>query len=253
MKGERALEKPSDRRVVISVGVGKRYEPYVRRLHRTVDQFWSGPTMFYDGRYPEGSPTHEEVNYGFKAYAVREAVARGYTCLLYCDSCVVARSPLEPLFDHIQKVGYVLIGDSHRVRDWTSDAALRWTGFRRSDIPPDRTSAAGGFVGMDLLHSTGKLLCDSWLDAVEKKLTGVLWANGPIGDRASSCSFHTGEFIAEDPTVQGHMGDEAILGLLMLKYGLRAEHGSNPWCSQFENGVFLSTGYDDGKYGALDR
>jgi hypothetical protein len=242
-------------RIVISVGIGgsgDRYEKYLRRLKRTVEDNWSGSTLFYEGVYPAGSPTHEEINYGFKAYALQEAVRQGYTCLLWSDACVIARAPLEPLFNHIEKEGYVLIGDSHRVRDWTSDKILAWAGIDRTTIPDTALCVAGGFVGIDITHPMGKLIYDRWIDAVEKRLTSVLWSNDPIGDRCRSVSFHTGEFISEDPTVQGSMSDEAVLGTLAFKHVLVTQPGDNPWCSQHWNGVFQSTGYDGGEYGALE-
>lgn len=237
--------------VIISVGVRERYEPYVRRLRRTVAENWDGSTLFYVGEYPPGSPSHEDVNYAFKAYAIREAVRRGYTRYLYSDACVVARAPVAPLFEHLREVGVILIGDSHKVRDWTSDAVLDFAGLRREDIPPDRDSAAGGFVGIDLDHPLGREVHDRWLEAVDRNLTKVLWANGPVGNRASSCSHHTGEFISADPTVQGSMGDEAVLGALAWKLGIPVQPGRNPWCSQYWDGVFQSTGYDGGEHGRL--
>lgn len=241
----------TDRRVIISVGIGERYEPYVRRLHRTVDQFWTGPTLFYEGIYPTGSPTHQESNYAFKAHAIREAIARGHTCLLYSDSCVTALANVWPIFDHIEKEGYLLIGDGHRLREWSSDMILHWAGLKREEIPPETTSAAGGFVGMDLEHPTGKMLYEAWTDAVEKKLTAVLWAEDPDGTRASSIAKGSNEFISSDPSVRGSMGDEAVLGALAYKHGLVAQEICNPWCAMSGESIFRATGYDAGEHGDL--
>lgn len=240
-----------DPRIIISVGVGERYEPYVRRLHRTVDQFWTGPTLFYESALPPGSPTHYEANYAFKVYALREAIASGHTLLLYSDVSVVAIQPIWPIFDYIRDNGYLLIGDGHTVREWSSDAVLDWAGLKREDIPPEATTASGGFIGINTEHPMGKLLYNSWFDAVQKKLSNVLWTKEPDATRASSIALHTNEFISSDPTVRGSMGDEAVLGALMLKYGFKTQEARNPWCSMHGNSVFLSTGYDTGEHGAL--
>lgn len=242
-------------RAIVCVGVGgndhARYEQYARRLLRTVKENWAGETMFWIGRYPEGSPSHAESSYAFKTFAMRAAAAREHTTILWMDTTVIARAPIEPLFDYIERVGYVLIGDSHLVRDWVSDAVLEWAGVTRADVPETAKLVSGSFVGLDLRSGTGRLLFEKWTDAVDKKLNKVLWANDPPNGRCRSVSFHTGEFISEDPAVQGSMGDEAILGALAWKYGLTVQEGNNTWCSDAWNGVFQSTGYDGGKFGEL--
>lgn len=232
--------------VFVSVGVGERYEPYVRRLRESVAKNWSGPTLFYEGVWPPGSPTHHQVNYAFKAYAIKEAIRRGYTCLVYSDACVVAQKPMDPLFDHVIQDGYLLIADKHRLRTWASDAILDWIDTDRADVPESAESAAGGFIGMDLLHPVGNKLYTLWQAAFDRGLSKVLWADGRrTSERASSVMADTGEFISSDPDVKGSMGDEAVLGAIMLKHGYIGQPGNNPWCSMHKDaGICLSTGYD---------
>lgn len=244
----------SDPRVVVGVGVGDRDVAYLRRLRQTVGRFWSGPAVFFDGQFPPG--TTEPMQAGARqrvgvrgpnTYALRAAVAAGYRRLAYVDAPFVVQAPVDPFFNHLEQVGYVLLGGDIPLRDWVSDAALAWAGLRREDLLPAARTVDSSFAGLDIDHPRGAFLFDRWCEAVERGLTRTLWSNDLALDRQNARSAHTGELVAADPTVQGHMGDDAVLGALVLKHDLHVEPvADGPWCSAGPSSIFRATGYDDG-------
>jgi hypothetical protein len=118
--------------IVLSVGVGKWYPQGIARLDRSLDlQWWDGHVMAHwrklassQNDLPPGSPSHEAVPYSFKAWALVWARAAGYESALWMDSSAWAVQPINPIFDRIDRDGYIFWRDGNSLGRWCSDAAL---------------------------------------------------------------------------------------------------------------------------------
>lgn len=246
-------------RVLVSAGIdtpgrpgahAATYAPYLRRLLRTLAPYQGFDALpFFE--YPEGSPDHDTVNYAFKLYGMKEAVRRGYTTLLWSDACVLCLRDPTPVFAEIEAKGYLLVTDGHRLREWASDAMLAWARIPNRDALGETTIAAGGFVGLDLNHVLGRALWTEWWDAYSRQMTSTYWREHakPEFSAKSVAMWRNDLLLSERADVLGHLGEEAMWGALAVKYGLQRNTG--PWCTQSDGGFFRSTGYDDGKLGAL--
>lgn len=238
------------KRVFCTAGIGGRYTKYAERLVRSVKAQWDGPVLdFYD--LPPGSPRHDDKPYAFKLYALKEAVRQGFTTLLWSDACVLCQADPTPIFQAIEQDGYMLVTDGRLLRQYCSDACLAWAGITDRDGLGATTQAAGGFVGLDLLHPLGRTLWSEWWDAYANGHTGVYWREHqkPENRLKSVAMYSEHIHLSDRPDVLGHFGEESIWGCLTVKYGLR--HLGNRYCTQSEDGVFRSTGYDSGRLGAL--
>lgn len=61
--------------------------------------------------------------YAFKSYAMRDAQGRGFTSILWCDSCIVPQKPLEPIWQRIESNGVWICRNGWNNAEWTADSA----------------------------------------------------------------------------------------------------------------------------------
>ena len=149
------LEIVNNPRVLVAVGsglrpdVGKPHEesilrtPFSTKLDRLVEAFKKhspgDDVIPYRDELPPRCPPHLEVPYAFKAYAIEEAIRRGYRYILWVDSSVIPILPLQPMWDLVVEQGYwIPKNQGWNCGQWTCDSALELLGITREeafDIP----------------------------------------------------------------------------------------------------------------------
>ncbi len=99
--------------------------------------------------YPPGSPTHEHIPYGFKIFAFLDAIKRGYTSILWCDSSGWLTDNPSPIFDLIDKDGYFILKNTGQYNNWwCSDKQLAAFGYTRIQARTQQ-HAIGGLIGFN--------------------------------------------------------------------------------------------------------
>ena len=198
-----------------------RYVPLQERLVKSLaDHGWAGAVMTWADRLPPGSPSHEEAPYGFKLYAVAEAMKKGFTSLLWLDAvCVVAR-PLGAVFGAIERAGHCFVSGEERVGHWTSDECLAAFGLGR-DQAMDMALLNGAFIGLDLEHARTR---EWYRRAVQQCEAGLfkgaaLTDHAPADVRARNVDKDTGH-LSDDPRCWGHRHDEAVGSCLAHALGM---------------------------------
>ena len=109
------------RRCVVNVATGS----YVRGQERLTEKLASMGVDYvhFRDRLPAGSPSHRDVPYAFKAYALEAAMLQGYTTLLWADACILPVKPLDELFERIERDGYWIGNNGWTNYEWTADSA----------------------------------------------------------------------------------------------------------------------------------
>lgn len=136
---------------------------YVRGAQRLENEL---KAQGYDGAFarfeqPRGWPSHQEVPFGFKAYALNTVAAQGVTSLLWCDSCIVPIRPLGPIWEAIERDGYLIWRNGFRNSQWTADSAYPAL-FPELPIEEARAQNRGiehvvaGCFGIDLTQPVGR-------------------------------------------------------------------------------------------------
>jgi hypothetical protein len=114
----------SARRAILNVATG----PYVPLQDRLVKSLaaagWTGGVLTWTNALPPGSPPHEDAPYGFKLYAIAEALRKGYLSVLWLDAPCVATRPLAPVFEKIEREGHCFVSGDERLGNWASDDCL---------------------------------------------------------------------------------------------------------------------------------
>ena len=92
-----------------------------------------GDFIPWDQRYPEGSPTQQQILGAYKPFCFYEVQQRGYQLVLWMDASIKIRKPLEPLFALIKQDGYLMFRESHSVGAYCKDEALEPLGITREE------------------------------------------------------------------------------------------------------------------------
>lgn len=169
------------KRCVVSVATDR----YVKGLDRLAGSpILHAPVMAWRDSLPPGSPTHEDVPYAFKAYALKAAADEGHEVLLWCDACILpgARS-FNDLWDKIQRDGYWFSRNGYRNSQWTSDSAYA---DLFPNIPLDAAKRANHEIqhvvatsfGINLKHPIGCAFLNEYFRLANTKAFCGPWTGG---------------------------------------------------------------------------
>ena len=207
-------------RCVVNVATG----PYVALQARLVASVrssgWTGGVLLWSDAWPPGSPSHEEVPYGFKIHAIREAGRRGFESVLWLDSPCLVQRPLAPLFERVEADGHLLVTSREKLGNWIGDAALAAYGLSR-DAAMELPLLHGSCFGLRLKDPKAS----AWLDALEQgaregRLNGPYFTEHAPEDVRRRKPRASVAPASADPRCWGHRHDEAIGSLLAPRFGL---------------------------------
>lgn len=112
-------------RAVVSFANTPFYQEKMKRLQESVEA--QGVKFIGYKSFEEvGCKPHSVIPYQFKPYAIQKAISEGVTTLLWCDSPIVAIKDLSPVFEYIEKYGYMFFNNyGHPLGRWTNDKCLK--------------------------------------------------------------------------------------------------------------------------------
>ncbi len=155
-----------------------------------------------------GCPSHGQVPYGFKPWAMKAAQTKGYRLILWCDSSVFPEKPLEPVWEIIKDKGYFFHHNGWDCGTWCSDAALKTLGITREEsfqIP----QFIGGCQGLDLQNNKAKEYLDRLFELANDGVTfHGNWTN------------YSNE-VSSDSRVKGHRHDQLAGSVAAWQLGMR--------------------------------
>lgn len=209
--------------MVVNVATGPHYIKGQQRLTAKVGS--GAHVLAWTDNLPEGSPSHAEVPYAFKAFALQDAAARGNSLLLWADSSILPIAPLGPLFDRIYEQGYWISRNGWMNSEWTADSAYADLGVDRQEnetIP----HVVGTAFGINVHHPKGRTILDEYLRLAKTQAFCGAWRNcpdtpcGPAG-------------------VLGHRHDQTALSVIAWQLGL--ELTNPPDIFAYKGGEVAST------------
>lgn len=211
---------PSSKRCILNVATD-RYVPLQARLVKSLTaQKWAGRVLTWTDRLPDGSPGHDRAPYGFKLYAIAEALRQGFPSVLWLDAPCVAAAPLDPVFEAIERDGHCFVSGCERLGNWASDACLRAFAISR-DQAMDLALLNGAFIGLDLEHTRTR----EWYRRIVQQCEAgrfegaALTEHAPADVRARNVDKDTGH-LSDDPRCWGHRHDEAVGSCLAHLLGM---------------------------------
>lgn len=209
------------KRCVVNVACGFWYPRGQARLLTSVWEHNPGlDTVAWCDKYPPFSPSHQEMPFAFKSHALRAALDRGYTTLLWADaSCWAVRS-LDPLFEAVESQGYVFINNGWKIGQWASDHALNVFGLNRDEAMEKKEPTVMMF-GLDLTNSMTQRWFADWCERCkDPKLMNGSLHNKPGQEIIDPHSGVNVGVISSDPRCRGHSREQVTAGLCAYRHGL---------------------------------
>jgi hypothetical protein len=189
-------------RVVLNVATGH----YVKGQNRLRDRFKGVDVLTWSDQMPSGCPNHRSVPYAFKAYAIQEAIIRGYSTILWADACIVPHGDLEPLWNLIETQGYWFSRNGFKNGEWCSDAALPLLEMTREESFGHEHVVATTF-GLDVRNETGRHFAAEYFRYAKNGAFKGPWKN----DKCEASS---------DARVRGHRHDQTAASVLCHRLGM---------------------------------
>jgi hypothetical protein len=214
------MSTDSTKRAILNVATDR----YVRLQDRLVKSLaavgWDGGLLSWTNELPPGSPPHELAPYGFKLYAISEALSQGHTSVLWLDAPCLASKALAPIFEKIEHDGHCFVSGDERLGNWASDDCLGAFGIPR-DLAMGMPLLNGAFIGLDLEHSRTREWYRRILQQCEAGLFkgAALTEHAPAAVRARNVDKDT-DHLSEDPRCWGHRHDEAVGSCLAHALGM---------------------------------
>lgn len=219
--------RTSDKVIVTFADEAGNYRKAVDRMKQSlITTRWDGDFLpFHD--YDEiGSPPHkgkDAVPYAFKAHAMRLAIEMGYTELLWLDSVVFATAPIDPVFRHIKRYGYLFFENiGYSVGDFTSDACLKKWGWQR-EWSFNRAMTMACCYGISMDNPDIKKLMDMYIKAASD---GISY-QGEWHNNTNQAS--------QDDRVRGHRHDQSVQSILCHEFGLTLTKGQETFFAYKEH------------------
>lgn len=155
-----------------------------------------------------GARHHKEVPYQFKALAIKKAMEEGAELLLWCDSVVYATKSIQPIFDHIEKHGYLFFDNiGFSIGDYTSDACLSQHGMTREESFNSRM-LMGCMMGFNLRDSKAQEFLDRYIKASQDGVSFMgSWTNNNLE-------------VSTDMRCKGTRHDQSAASIIVKKMGL---------------------------------
>lgn len=135
-----------------NVSFGERYVATQKRLAESILLIYpDAPMFFWTDELPPNSKPFQESLYGFKVHAIQYARDKGYTKIVWIDTCAVLKSKLEPLFE----AGFIAVKDENKLYKHNGK-------FNPSAINQDWNLVGGSLYCFDFDNEQNCIIFNDW-------------------------------------------------------------------------------------------
>lgn len=147
------------------------------RLGESLKDNFDSDFLGYIGEASIGAPLHTENPYAFKIYAFLAAMEVGYSQILWVDSSCFAINKVQPIFDEIDKEGYIMQEAGHLAGIWTNDRTLEYFGITRDEAILMPMYGNAGFLGLNIENEIAVSFFKLWAKSMEDGQFKGGWTN----------------------------------------------------------------------------
>ena len=161
-------------------------------------------------------PTHKEVPYAFKPYAIKRAIDDGFDIVIWADSAVFAVSQVTEFVKHIQTKGYIFFDNiGYSIGDYTSDKCLDIYGINRNESMNMKMIMAC-LMGLNTHSKEAMEFFSGYYEAAKN------------GSFIGSWSNNKGE-VSRDERCKGHRHDQSAASLIINRLDLEITTGQDTY------------------------
>ena len=202
------------KRAIINLVTPGRYEVGQKRLIETIREHgnFDGDVLTWVGEDKVGARLHHVSPYGFKVFAFFEALRQGYEQILWVDASVYCIADVTPVFDHIDKHGYIMQEAGHMVGTWTNDKTLKHFALTRDQAMQMPMYGNAGFLGLNFNDQRALEFLERWAAAERADMFKGQWHN-----KANTESL--------DKRCEGHRHDMCCGSIIAHRLGMEFQKG----------------------------
>jgi hypothetical protein len=180
------------KRAVVSFANGS-YLPKLVRMKESMRGNTDADIITFTKYEEVGCRPHTEIPYQFKPFAIWKAIDMGYDSILWVDSPIVAVKDITPVFEYIEKNGYMFFNNiGHPLGKWTNKKCLDYFEMTREQAINTKQIMAS-CMGFNL---------------TDFKVNKMLMLYSHLSD-----DLYTGSWT-------DHRHDQTVMSFLIHKYGL---------------------------------
>lgn len=168
---------------------------------------FDGDVFIFKNENEIGCSPHKDVPYGFKAFAFKSVIEKGYDSILWCDSSVWAIKPLDGIFNEIETNGYCMFHNCN-TGPFSSDASLQSFGITREEafqIP----MLMGCCFGLNMTTN----ICKEFYNRFFEKANDGITFQGSWTNKNNE--------ISNDSRVYGHRHDQTASSIIAHQLGMK--------------------------------
>lgn len=163
--------------------------------------------LFWKHESEIGSPSHQDNPYAFKIYGFKRAIELGYKKILWLDASVYAIKETTPVWDVIEKEGYIMQMAGHLAGTWANDFCLNYFGITRDEAMKIPMYGNAGFLGLNMDFEISRNFLSEW----EKSMLAGAFKGAWRNDSQSE---------SKDERCKGHRHDMVCGSLVAHKLGM---------------------------------
>lgn len=152
------------KRAIVSFANGRgNYLLGLDRLEQSIARH-GGDAAFFGFRGEElvGAPPHLENPYAFKIYCWQKVISLGYRKILWLDASVAAVAPLDPVWELVEKDGYIMQEAGNSIGRWCNESTLAYFGMSREEAMGLYMYGNAGLLGLNLNFPICREFFDKW-------------------------------------------------------------------------------------------
>jgi hypothetical protein len=193
------------KRAVITLGTDKRKDGrfYTKgriRLKNSLQRHCKEDFFVYKSESQVNAPLHADNSHAFKVYCFEHLLSMGYNQIIWLDCSVFVVRDLGPIFEALDKYGYVFMDSGFKVGNWTNDRALNYFNLTR-DETMNMTMLDTKFFALDFTHQKSNFFYDAWKESM---LNGIF--NGKVSNINQTES--------QDVRCNGHRHDQSCASII---------------------------------------
>ena len=199
------------------VTFGKNYN-FVRGLERLKQRCAELNIPFFGFTdYPEDCPTHDSSPFAFKFFCIKEVLKTNHKKILWLDTSVIIKRPIDDIFEHLDKKGYFFLLN-HDLGSFCHDRALTTLGISREEsfrLPCMQGTNFGLNFNFECVNVFFKKV-------LELSVDGITFP-GPHNNNEFKAS--------KDSRVKGHRHDQTAMSVVAIQQGMNEwlNCGETPW------------------------
>lgn len=147
-----------------------------RLLKSLIDVDYKDAFLCWTQEVSIGAPLHKDNPYAFKIYEFEQAFLN-YDLVLLVDASVWAIKNVNPIFEHIEREGYIMQEAGHHCGTWANDRCLDYFGLTRDEAMKMLMYGNAGFLGLNKNDKTAMEFFARWKQSMLDGIFKGDWGN----------------------------------------------------------------------------